>query len=227
MKLLQIIKGMRTVALIIVVAFVALLAVAPTVDASAKPAADDHAGGTQLEDGAPGDHHAKATQDSVLHWSGSIMFWEYVTFGLVLLILGVGVFPKLIGQLNERSKNIADAQAKAELVLAEAHALEATNQEKLNNAHIEAKKITDEAVVAAKEVEAKIKAEAEADAKNIRAKAEQELEQLTKMAKAELREQAVELALMAAGKVIQKSMGDDDHRRLAKEAVEAAGTLKN
>ena len=141
--------------------------------------------------------------------------------------LGSSVFPKLLGQLNERSKGIADAQDKAEKVLAEAHALEAKNQEKLNNAHVEAKKITDEAIIAAKEVEARIKGEAEADAKGIREKAEAELAQMTKAARAELREQAVELALMAAGKVIAKSMTDEDHRRLAKEAIDATEMLKN
>ena len=91
MKLLQILKGMRTVALIIVVAFVALLAFAPTVSASDKPAdehaADDHSG-SGIQDGQAGDHHAPAAQDAMLHWSNSIMFWEYVTFGLVILVLG-------------------------------------------------------------------------------------------------------------------------------------------
>lgn len=215
MKLLQVTKSIRNAALTLAIALIAIIAVAPTANAAGVP------------DGQAGDHHAEAAQGALLHWSSSIMFWEYVTFGIVLVILGVVVFPKLLGQLSERSKGIADAQDKAEKVLAEAHELEAKNQEKLNNAHVEAKKITDEAIVAAKEVEARIRAEADNAAKEIREKAEAELAQMTKAAKAELREQAVELALMAAGKVIEKSMTDDDHRRLAKEAIDATEMLRN
>ncbi|MHC4841510.1 MAG: hypothetical protein ACYTDT_11270, partial [Planctomycetota bacterium] len=93
MKLLQLFKRMRTTALILILAMVAVVAVAPEVHAA-------DGGGAHLEDGQAGDHHAEAAQGEMLHWSSSIMFWEYVTFGIVLLILGFVVFPKLLGQLN-------------------------------------------------------------------------------------------------------------------------------
>ncbi len=188
-------------------------------------AADAHGHGPAA--GEPGDHHAATGQTSVLDLMGSLMFWEYVTFGLVLIILGVGVFPKLFKQLDKRQSSIKDALDKADQVRAEAEVLLKKHEDLMRRANDDAKKITDEAVVAGKQARERIEQAAAQAAGEIKARAEKEVELLTRKAEAELREKAVDLALEAAGKVLGRSLTGDDHRKLARESIERAGAMRN
>lgn len=183
--------------------------------------------GTGPAPGQVGDHHAPTEQPEMLHFSGALMFWEYLTFGIVLLVLGGLVFPKLLKQLGDRQGRIKDALDKADEVRSQAEVLLRKHEEMMRNAHADAKKITDDAIAAARQAAAKIQADAEAAAQEARARTEKEVEQLTRKAEAELREKAVELALLASSRVLQRSLGEEDHRRLAKEAIEATATMSN
>lgn len=165
--------------------------------------------------------------DGVLKMMGNLMFWEYVTFGIVLVVLGVGVMPKLLKQLGDRQNRIQDALDKADKVRAEAEVLLKKHEEMMRNAHLDAQKITDDARAAAKEAAASIQAQADAAAREIKDRAQREIELSRKKAEAELREAAVELALLAGSRVLERALSGDDHRKLAREAVQAAGNLKN
>ncbi len=170
---------------------------------------------------------APKAQEKVLHFSANLMFWEYVTFGIILLVLGWKVIPIMLKQLSDRQDRIRDALDKADQVRAEAEVLLKKHEEMMRNAHADAKKITDDATRAAREASAKISSDAEQAAREIRDRAQKEIDQMTRKAEAELRESAVELALLASSRVLERALTDDDHRRLAKEAIEAAGTMKN
>ncbi|MCA8910194.1 MAG: ATP synthase F0 subunit B [Planctomycetes bacterium] len=176
---------------------------------------------------AEGHGEGPQSEDGVLTYMGNLMFWEYVTFGLILLIVGWKVLPVMLKQLGERQDRIQDALDKADKVRSEAEVLLRKHEEMMRNAHADAKKITDEATAAAREAAGRISAEAEQAAKETRERAQKEVEQLTRKAQAELREQAVELALLASSRVLQKSLQDEDHRKLAQEAISAAGTMNN
>jgi F-type H+-transporting ATPase subunit b len=175
---------------------------------------------------AAGDH-GDAAQDSVLHFSSNLMFWEYLTFGLILVVLAWKVIPVMLKQLSDRQDRIRDALDKADQVRTDAEVLLKKHEEMMRNAHADAKKVTDDATRAAREAAAKISSDAEAAAREIRDRAQKEIAQMTRKAESELREAAVELALLAASRVLERALTDDDHRRLANEAIEAAGTMKN
>ena len=192
--------------------------------ASSSFAAD---GAHKLAAGEPGDHHAPSNQHSVLDLMGSLMFWEYVTFGIVILVLGFGVFPKLFAQLDQRQKGIQDALDKADQVRAEAEVLLKKHEDLIRRANDDAKKITDEAVLAGKAARERIETAATQAAAEIKQRAEREVELLTRKAESELREKSVELALLAASRVLGKSLTGDDHRRLAKEAIDNAAAMRN
>jgi F-type H+-transporting ATPase subunit b len=177
--------------------------------------------------GEPGDHHAPSGQHSVLDLMGSLMFWEYVTFGLVILILGLKVFPLLFKQLDKRQSSIKEALDKADQVRAEAEVLLKKHEDLMRRANDDAKRITDEAVIAGKQARERIEQAAQQAAGEIKQRAEREVDLLTKKAESELRDKAVELALLAASKVLEKSVTGDDHRRLAREAVDAAAAMRN
>lgn len=167
------------------------------------------------------------SQHEVLHFSAQLMFWEYVTFGIVVAVLGFKVIPIMLKQLGARQDRIKDALDKADQVRAEAEVLLKKHEEMMRNAHADAKKITDEATVAAREAAAKITADAEAAARETRDRAQRELDQMRRKAESELRDAAIELALLAGGRVLEKSLTGEDHRRLAKEAIDASALMKN
>ncbi|MFB3108202.1 MAG: F0F1 ATP synthase subunit B, partial [Candidatus Binatia bacterium] len=51
----------------------------------------------------------------------------------------------------------------------------------------------------------------------------QEIERERRKALQEIRHEAADLAILVAEKVLARSLTDDDHRRLAEEALEAVG----
>ncbi|MCC6572549.1 MAG: F0F1 ATP synthase subunit B [Planctomycetes bacterium] len=222
-----------TLLLLFVCAFAPGLAAAPAAEAEKHGAEkagadahhDDH--GAHLAPGEPGDHHAVPKQKSVTDLLGSVMFWEYICFGILLLILGGFVFPKLFKQLDARQKNIKDALDKAEQVRIEAEVLLKKHEEMMRRSHEDAKKITDEAVAAGRNARAAIEQAANAAAQEIKERAQREVEQLSRKAEAELREAAVLLALEASGRVLGRALTGEDHKRLAREAVDAAAGMRN
>jgi len=170
---------------------------------------------------------AEPAQPSVLHFSSSLMFWEYVTFGIIFAVLGIKVIPMMLKQLAVRQAGIKDALDKADAVRAQAEVLLKKHEEMMRTANIEAQKITDDARAAGKEAAARIQQAAEQASKEAKERSAREIELMRKKAEGELRDYAVELALQAGGKVLEKSLTGDDHRRLAKEAIAAAGAMRN
>lgn len=166
-------------------------------------------------------------QHSVLHFSANLMFWEYVTFGIIFLILGVKVIPTMLKQLGERQGRIKDALDKADQVRAEAEVLLKKHEEMMRSAHNQAQKITDDARAAGREAAQRIQQAADAAANEVKERSAREIELMRQKAQAELRDQAVELALLAGSRVLERSLTGDDHRRLAKEAITASAAMKN
>lgn len=176
---------------------------------------------------AGGVNHDQHGGAGVLQFLPNVLFWEYIAFGIILVVLGGFVFPKLFKQLDARQKGIQDALDKADQVRAEAEVLLKNHEQMMRNAHADAKKITDDAIIAARETAAKITAEAEAAGRETRDRAQRELDQMRRKAEAELRDASIELALLAGSSVLERSLSGDDHRRLAKEAIDASALMKN
>jgi ATP synthase F0 subunit b len=171
--------------------------------------------------------HESPQKDGVLNFSGHLMFWEYLAFGLIVLVVGWKVIPVMLKQLADRQNNIKDALDKADQVRAEAEVLLKKHEEMMRSAHNQAQKITDDAKAAGREAAQKIQQAAEAASNEVKERSAREIELMRQKAQAELREQAVELALLAGSSVLERSLTGDDHRRLAKEAIDASAVMKN
>lgn len=176
---------------------------------------------------AGGVNHDQHGGAGVLQFLPNVLFWEYVAFGFILIILGVFVFPKLYRQLDERQSRIKEALDKADLVRAEAEVLLKKHEDMMRRANDDAKKITDEAVVAGRQARERIEQAAQQAAAEIKQRAEREVDLLTRKAEAELREKAVTLALEAASKVLGRSLTGEDHKKLAREAIDRAAAMRN
>ena len=155
------------------------------------------------------------------HFFSSLIFWEVVSFAVLLFILYKFAFPGILGVLEEREKKIKDSLDQAERHRSEAERRLKEYEAKLSAASKEAENI----LAAAKERAQRVFEENEqrltAEAERIKGDATREIDQERRKAVQEIRAQTTDLALMVAEKVVQRSLNDADHRRLADEALEA------
>ena len=94
----------------------------------------------------------------------SQLFWLAVVFGIILVGIGYGMLPKILGTVEQRDARIADDLAAAERARATADETEEAYRARINESRAEALKVTQAAKQeSARETERRI---AEADAAN-------------------------------------------------------------
>lgn len=155
------------------------------------------------------------------HFFSSLIFWEVVSFAILLFALYKYAFPGILGILEEREKKIKDSLDQAERHRSEAEHKLKEYEAKLSAAAKEAEGI----LAAAKERAQRLLEENEqrlaAEAERIKGDATREIDQERRKAVQEIRGQTTELALMVAEKVVQRSLTEADHRKFADEALSA------
>lgn len=155
------------------------------------------------------------------HFFSTLIFWEVVSFGVLLFLLYKYAFPGILSMLEEREKKIKDSLDQAERNRAEAEKTLKEYEAKLSASAREAEGI----LAAAKERAQRLLEENEqrltTEAERIKGDATREIDQERRKAIQEIRAQTTDLALMVAEKVVQRSLSDADHRRFADEALEA------
>lgn len=149
--------------------------------------------------------------------------WSFLIQALdLLVVLGVLylLLYKPLGQIMaQREQKIATTLAEANTAKEKAEALLAEYQDKLKAARQEAQEIVEQARVLSEKAGAEILADAKAQAERTLEAARREIEAEKIKAVAEIREQAATLAVLAAGKVIERTLTDADHERLARKFV--------
>ena len=155
------------------------------------------------------------------HFFSSLIFWEVVSFGILLFVLYKFAFPGILSALEEREKKIKDSLDQAERHRSDAERRLKEYEAKLAGASREAEGV----LAAAKERAQRLMEENEqrltAEAERIKGDATREIDHERRKAIHDIRSQTTELALMVAEKVVQRSLTDADHRRLADEALDA------
>jgi len=155
------------------------------------------------------------------HFFSSLIFWEVVSFAILLFVLYKFAFPGILSVLEEREKKIKNSLDEAEAHRVEAERRLKEYEMRLAGASREAEGI----LAAAKERTQRLMEENEqrltAEAERIKGDATREIEHERRKAIQEIRTQTTDLALMVAEKVVQRSLTDADHRRLADEALDA------
>jgi len=155
------------------------------------------------------------------HFFSSLIFWEVISFAILFFVLYKFAFPGILAALEEREKKIKDSLDQAERHRSEAERRLKEYESKLSGASKEA----DGLLAAAKERAQRLMEENEqrmtTEAERIKGEATRAIDHERRKAIQEIRTQTTDLALMAAEKVVQRSLNDADHRRLADEALDA------
>lgn len=156
--------------------------------------------------------------------------WEtliaIINFLILLFILRFVLFKPLNKTLQARRTKIQDNIDAAEKLKAEMEAMHAEIQTERANAKQTAQEIIGRAEKAGEAAKDDIIAEARNEADKIISKAKLEIEEEKSRALAAIRGEAADLALLAAGKLLGRSLDDQDHRSLVTKYTEEAGKIQ-
>ena len=162
------------------------------------------------------------------HFFSSLIFWEILSFGVLLFILYKYAFPGILSFLEERERKIKDSLDQAERHRSDAERKLKEYEAKLNAAAKEAEAILGQAKERAQRLFEENEQRMNFEAERIKGDAMREIDHERRKAVQDIRAQTTELALMVAEKVVERSLTDADHRRMADEALDAlAKTYKN
>jgi len=162
------------------------------------------------------------------HFFSSLMFWEVVSFAILLWVLAKYAFPPILETLETRERKIRESLEQAERHRAEAERKMQEYEAKLAAATKEAEAMFAAARERAQRVQEESEQRLQADAERIKGDAQREIDAERRKAIQDIRTQTTDLALLVAEKVLGRSLNDADHRRLADEALQAvAETYKS
>lgn len=155
--------------------------------------------------------------------TASNTLWTIIIFAVALGAMWKLVWKPMADHLEQRDHKAEEAAHAAEKAREEAQRSEAEVRRKLDEAQKEASRIITEAraMGEAQGREAIAAAQAQSQQQLERAKAEIEREKTKALA--EIRETVVEISMDAAGRVIGRSVADEDQRRYVREFVTSQG----
>ncbi len=156
-----------------------------------------------------------------VHSFSSLIFWEVISFGILLWVLYKFAFPPILEALETRERKIRDSIEQAEQNRVTAEQRLAEYEAKLSGAAQEAEVILAEAKAKAQRLLEENEQRLRAESERIQVETTREIERERRKALQDIRDEAAELALTVAEKVLERSLSDDDHRRLAQQAVQA------
>ena len=148
---------------------------------------------------------------------------QLISFLLLLAVLYKLLYRPLLGALEGRSaaiaQQLAEAQAAREPAQRELGAMEA----RIRAAHADAQALRERALREAGELRERLSADARQEAARLVEAAQAQVGQEVRRARAELRTEVGVLATQIAERLIRKSLTDDDHQRLVREALARIG----
>ena len=151
---------------------------------------------------------------NLLSPNGGLMFWTFVTFIIVLVILGRFVFPKITAAVEARERALEEAIEGAKRDREAAARSLAEQQQQIEAARNEAQRIIAEGRQVGEKVRAQMVEETHQQQQQMLERARREIEMEKERAIAEMRREAVELAIAGASKVIEKNLDDQSNRKI-------------
>ena len=154
---------------------------------------------------------------SLLSPDPGLIFWTVLTFVGLLFLLRKTAWGPIVDGLDRREEKIRASLAEADEAREEGRKLLEQQQAELTEARQEAQKIIDQGTATAKSMQDEIVAKAQTEASGIVESARKEIQLETEKAREILRAEVVDLSVQVAGKLLERSLDDQDHARLAKE----------
>ena len=145
---------------------------------------------------------------------------------LLLILLRVFVYKPILAAMSKRRENIAKQINDADELKGEAEKLRHEAQQLVDQARNEAKQVLANARREADEQAKKIVEQAQREASYRQKAALDEIDHERDQALAAIRGQVADLVVLAAGKLIERSLTEDDQHRYVEEVLKDAGQLQ-
>ena len=155
------------------------------------------------------------------HFFSSLIFWEIISFAILFFLLSKFAFPHILSTLDERERKIRETIEAAERQRAEAERRMAEYEAKMKAAHKEAEALLEQAKLRAQHLLEENERRLTQEGERIRASTAREIDQERRRALEDVRAYATELALRVAEKLVERSLTDADHKRMAEETLSA------
>jgi F-type H+-transporting ATPase subunit b len=139
-----------------------------------------------------------------------LIFWQTVTFLIVLFLLGKFAWTPIMNALHERESSIENALSAAEKAKLEMQSLKADNEKLLAEARLERDKILKEASEAGNSLVESAKKKAEEEGSKMIEQARMAIEHEKLAAITEVKNMAATLSLEIAERILKKELSNPD-----------------
>ncbi|HEY4885386.1 MAG TPA: F0F1 ATP synthase subunit B [Myxococcales bacterium] len=147
----------------------------------------------------------------------ALSFWTFVTFALLIVVLGKFAWGPILQMIETREKTIAEAIEAAKRERAAAEAASAEMRAALERAREESAELVRKNQLEVAAAKAELIAAAKKQSDELLAAARKTISEEKRQALAELRAQAVDIAIEAAGRLVQMNMDDGKQKQLVEE----------
>jgi len=150
----------------------------------------------------------------------SLIFWELVTFAILVFLLWRYVYPPIRDQIRNRQSQIKQAIDEAEKTRAEAKELLAEYRRQIEEARGEGRQILDQARKQGEAQRERTKREAREEGDRIIQRAREEIERERDNTLREIRREVGDMVIQASEQVLGRELDRDEHERLISEALD-------
>jgi F-type H+-transporting ATPase subunit b len=138
-----------------------------------------------------------------------LLFWMFLSFGIVVFILGKFAFPVILKMIDEREKYVSDSLTAAEEAKIRLEDLEEQAKDILSNAQNEQLQLLKEAGRMKEEIVAQAKVQAAKETTKLIEEAKQAIVKQQEDAMKEIRRQVTLLATDITEKLLRKQLGNE------------------
>lgn len=147
------------------------------------------------------------------------IFWTFVTFLILLFLLGKFAWKPLLAAVDAREKGIRDSLETARQQRDESQRILEEHKELLNQARRERAEAVEAGRRDAERVKGDILEEARRQREQLVKQTEGQIEARLRQARQEFKGEVASLAIQAAGKLLAKNLDDATQRRLVEEYI--------
>ncbi len=183
--------------------------------AKAAPAAHDSAG-------AAGEQHSSSAQDAnPLKAQPTLALWSLVVFIGLMYVLAKFAWKPLLVALHRREQHLEHVLLETERARNDSEALLAEHRRLMAKAAEDVRSIMDKGRHEAQAAADQIVKVAQSEAEAARQRAQRDIASARDQALAEIWEKTADMAVAVAGRVLEKQLSGDDHRRLLDGAIQS------
>ncbi|HWE37027.1 MAG TPA: F0F1 ATP synthase subunit B [Isosphaeraceae bacterium] len=149
----------------------------------------------------------------------SLAIWTLIVFGILLVVLGKFAWRPLLDAMHKREHDLEQTLLDAERARDDAARLLAEHQRKMEEAAAQMQAIIAQGRREAEVVREEIVRKAQEEAHAAQERARRDIENARDQALTELWNKTADMAVAVAGRVLERELGPDEHRRLVEVAA--------